>query len=323
MRRNRIALFLLPIACSASICFAQQNQNSAILPIPANKQSAPNEIQLGRILYNEKLFSKDNSLSCNSCHILKRGGADNLPKYIGLNKTVGLLNTPTVLNASLNFRQFWNGRAKTFGDVVTDHLQDPTVFDNSWQTVISRIKEKPELVTLFNEAYRRDISEHTIKKSLTAYLNTLSTPQSAFDRYLAGDPSALEVDAKKGYEKFISYGCITCHQGPGVGGNLYQKMGVYKDYFATKATITKADLGLYNVTKKEEDKYVFKVPSLRNVTLTAPYLHDGSAQTLEEVISLMGIYQVGQTVQPFDVPLIVKFLHSLTGKLPTDELKDQ
>lgn len=297
--------------------FAQQSQ--AISPIPAPPKSNPEKIAFGRQLYMSTLFSQNNSLSCNSCHNLIKGGADNLPKYIGLDKKVGLYNTPTVLNSSLNFRQFWDGRAKTLEDVIDDHLKDPTIFNNDWPTVIKRIKSDKALSQKYKKIYKGDITEKNLKNALVTYLGSLLTLDSPFDRYLKGDLSALSEDAKKGYQLFKSYGCITCHQGPNVGGNIFEKFGIYKDYFATRGKITKGDLGLYNVTKQEEDKYVFKVPSLRNVALTAPYLHDGSADTLEEVIQLMGIYQVGQPIQSYDVPMIVKFLESLTGMLPESE----
>ncbi len=317
--RNKFTALILVIALAkVPVCFAQSNQNLTIPPIPTPVKYEPNKIAAGKALFNAPLFSSNNTISCNSCHILNRGGTDNLPTYVGINKQPGTLNTPTVLNASLNFRQFWNGRAKSLADVVEDHLLDPTVFDNNWNVVIQRIKEKPKLVALFKDAYQGEINENTIKDALSVYQHTLLTPNSALDRFRV-DKAAMSPDALKGYQLFKNYGCRTCHQGPGVGGNLYQKLGIYKDYFATKSKITKADLGLYNITGKEEDKYVFKVPSLRNVTLTAPYLHDGSAATLEEVIQIMGIYQVGQPIQPFDVPYIIKFLQSLSGKLPSDE----
>ncbi len=318
VRCNRIAILIISSAFIQMPCFAQQDQNTAILPIPNPPNLDVNKVELGKTLFKANLFAKNTAFSCNSCHILKRGGVDNLPTYVGINRTVGLFNTPTVYNASLNFRQFWNGRAKTIEDVVEDHVKDPTIFANDWPTIVERIKAIPEIDKAFKESYNHEISAATIKDAFNVYLQTLLTPQSPFDRYLQGDKSALTADELKGFQLFKSYGCITCHQGPNVGGNLYQKLGIYKDYFAGKTNISKADLGLFNVTGKPEDKYVFRVPSLRNVTLTAPYLHDGSASTLDEVIQLMGVYQVGQTIQPFDVPYIAKFLHSLSGKLPSE-----
>ncbi|MBI2790489.1 MAG: cytochrome B6 [Gammaproteobacteria bacterium] len=318
MQRKGMALIVFTSSLFAlGVCFALQDK--AILPIQVAPITEPNKVSLGKQLYFSTVFSNNATLSCNSCHIINRGGADGIPKYIGNNRKVGLLNTPTALNASLNFRQFWDGRAQTIDDVIEDHLKDPTIFASDWANVESKIKNNPDFKIPFKNAYQGEVSAHTIKEALHLYLNDLTTPQSPFDRYLQGDKSSLTPEAFKGYQLFISYGCITCHQGPNMGGNLYQRFGIYKDYFATKTNITKADLGLYNLTGKEEDKYVFKVPSLRNITLTAPYLHDGSAGTLEEVIQLMGIYQVGQPIQPYDIPLIIKFLESLTGKIPAPE----
>ncbi len=318
-RKRTIVLLTALLVLKLGICFAEQNR--PILPIPNPPELPPLKVKVGQELFNATLFSKNNTISCNSCHNLNRAGTDNLPKYIGQNRKPGLLNTPTVLNASLNFRQFWDGRAKTIADVVDDHLKDPTVFANNWESVVQGVKENSTLSASFKNAYSEKISPESIKDALTLYLGTLLTPQSPFDRYLKGDKSALSNDALKGYELFKSYGCITCHQGRGVGGNLYQKFGIYKDYFANGKNISKADLGLYNITGKEEDKYVFKVPSLRNVAITGPYLHDGSAATLDEAITIMGIYQVGQSIPTYDIPFIVKFLESLTGRLPENEKK--
>lgn len=308
-----IALF------SPAIGYTQQ-QNQPIKPIPLPEKAEPEIISFGRQLYMDNLFSKNLSMSCNTCHSIKRSGTDNLPKHIGLNGTIGSVNTPTVFNSSLNFRQFWDGRAKTLEDVINDHLQDPTVFDNNWQTVVDRVKKDKTLSQSYKKLYNGEITANNIQEALTIYLKNLLTPEAPFDRYLNGDNNALSEDAKKGFQLFKSYGCITCHQGVNVGGNIFEKMGVYKDFFSDpKRIIKKTDLGYYNVTGKEEDKFVFKVPSLRNVALSAPYFHDGSANTLEDAIQIMGVYQIGQPVQLYDIPLIVKFLESLTGKLPESE----
>lgn len=323
LQRNRICLASLLLIygfCASSLCMAQLDEPIApVAPIQIHSKIQQEKLNLGKQLYTDTLFSKDLSHACYSCHSLKKAGTDRLPRYIGLNKKEGTINTPTVLNASFNFRQFWDGRAKTLKEVIEDHLKDNTVFANNWSTVIQRIKENAFLADSFKKIYKEGITANTIKDALTVYLESLVTTDSAFDKYLKGDQSALSDDQKKGYRLFKYYGCITCHQGMNAGGNLLQKMGIYQDYFAKKPTIAKSDLGYFNYTGKEEDKYVFKIPTLRNVALTAPYLHDGSVNTLADVVQMMAIYEVGQPIPAHEVPYIVKFLESLSGKLPETE----
>ncbi len=154
-----------------------------------------------------------------------------------------------------------------------------------------------------------------VKNAIAEFERTLLTPGSRFDRHLRGDATALSAEEKAGYLKFKSYGCISCHQGVNIGANLFQRMGVIGDYFADRGNITKADLGRFNVTGQESDRHVFKVPGLRNVALTAPYFHDGSARTLEEAVEVMAKYQLGRPLPPGDLADIVRFLHTLTGEL--------
>jgi len=293
-------------------------ESDAIQTITLEKESNDSQalVDFGEKLYTSKLFSKSKSQSCASCHDFDKGGCDHLPTYQGIDHKPGQYNTPTIFNASLNFRQFWNGRAENLAQAIDDHVLDNTIFDNSWKNIVESMKGDETLVSLHNQSFSQSFSKDTIQKALTAYINRLLTPNSPFDRYLDGDTTAMSPEAIAGYELFQKYGCNTCHQGPNMGGNLFQKMGIYKDYFNDKGVINEADLGLFNVTHKEEDKYVFKVPSLRNISKTAPYMHDGQIDTLEKMVEIMGIYQVGQTIPSYDIPLIVKFLESLNGDIP-------
>lgn len=300
--------------------FALQSQ--AIIPIELPEEVDPAKVALGKKLFHDTAFSKNGSSSCASCHQLNKAGVDNLPRYIGMNNTQGPVNTPTVFNASLNFQQYWDGRADTIADAINDHVVDKTIFDNNWPTIVQRLSGNNGYKSDFKAIYQGVIDRKNISDALTKFIENLVTPNSNFDRYLQGDKSALSNDALKGYRLFRKYGCITCHQGPNVGGNLYQPLGIYKNYFADKGIIEKADYGLFNVTGKEEDKFVFKVPSLRNISLTGPYLHDGSVKTLPEMIQLMGIYQVGQPIKTEDANLIAQFLQSLTANPDKDLLTD-
>lgn len=291
----------------------QAANDSAVSPLPSPSSSGTRINELGKALYEDKLFSDIYVFSCNSCHSLEKSGTDRLPVYLGINKIPGKYNTPTTLNAKLNFRQFWNGRAKDILEVIDDHIADKTIFNNTWENIIRRLENNETYSDLFKQNYSSgDITPDTIKNALSIFLSNLVTPKSSFDRYLNGDKSALSEEAKRGFELFQKYGCITCHEGPNLGGNLFQKLGIYKDFFDSTHTNT-TDFGLYNVTKQKDDKFVFKVPALRNVTLTAPYLHNGSVATLTEMIQIMGVYQVGQIIPEDEIKLIINFLESLNG----------
>lgn len=305
-------------------CVAMAMENDAIVPIEPSKtnESTQKIADFGEHLYNSKLFSKSKSQSCASCHDFDKGGCDNLSTYQQIDDTPGQYNTPTIFNSSLNFRQFWNGRADDIAQAINDHVMDNTVFDNHWPKIIESMNSDETLVSLHNQAFSQALSKESVQQALTIYIEQLLTPNSPFDRYLKGDKTAMSDDAIQGYQLFQKYGCNTCHQGPNMGGNLYQKMGIYKNYFDDKGVVTEADLGLFNVTHKEEDKYIFKVPSLRNVSRTAPYMHDGQIDTLEEMVEIMGVYQVGQAIPSYDVPLIVKFLEALNGENPKKDKRE-
>lgn len=289
--------------------------HAAVFPLPEPPNPKAEKVQLGKALFSDTLFSQNKQYSCASCHEIRHGGMDGLPQYKGLDGKPGAVNTPSVLNAIYNYRQFWNGRAITLQDVLDDHIANKTVFNNNWQTILDRIKQNDKYVQTFKHLYQDGLTEANVKNAFFAYFNNLLTPNSDFDNYLRGDTKALSQDAQRGYLLFKKYGCVTCHQGPTLGGNLSEKLGIYKDYYSDKSKINPSDLGYYNITKKEGDKYVFKVPSLRNVALTAPYFHDGSVKTLAEAVDLMGIYQSGQKIPAHEIPFIVKFLQSLTGRI--------
>jgi cytochrome c peroxidase len=178
---------------------------------------------------------------------------------------------------------------------------------------VAKVAQDAKYQRDFATAYHDGVTKANIQNAIAAFERTLITPNSRFDRYLRGDPDAISVAEKVGYAKFKQYGCVACHQGVNVGGNMFQKFGVMGDYFAKRGNLTDADLGRYLVTKDENDKHVFKVPSLRNVALTAPYFHDGSAKTLENAVDIMFRYQLGRVGSKEDKEDIIKFLNTLTG----------
>lgn len=288
---------------------------SALRPLTRQDGLDAAQVALGRQLFSDTRLSKDGSIACVSCHRFEQGGADGLPRSFGVGGAEGVINTPSVFNSDLNFVQFWDGRAGSLEEQVAGPLHNPLEMASSWAEVLPRLQADAALRDAFAAAYPAGITAETVAHAMASFERSLRTPGAPFDRYLAGDASALSALAQEGYEKFRDFGCISCHQGVLLGGNMFQKFGVMGDYFASRK-LQPADLGRYNVTGREEDKHVFKVPSLRNVALTAPYFHDGSAAVLTEAIGVMGRFQLGRELASEDVGAIAAFLESLTGRLP-------
>ncbi|MDI3356623.1 c-type cytochrome [Pseudomonas sp. UYIF39] len=301
-------LFALCLSASAAPL------DEALKPLPAVPQQNPLRVELGRQLFNEPRLSVDSSLSCASCHRLENGGADNKAFSIGFAGLPLTINTPSVFNASLNFRQFWNGRADTLETQIHGVVQSPSEMGSNWEHVVQTLTADAAYQTSFTNAYPDGVTMNNVQNALATYERTLISANSRFDQYLQGDTDILTLDEKYGYQRFKDYGCIACHQGVNIGGNMFQKFGVMGDYFKTRGNPTEADLGRYLVTKDEEDRNVFKVPSLRNVAVTAPYFHDGSAKTLEEAVDVMFKFQLGRIPSADDKTLIIKFLKTLTGE---------
>ncbi|HEY3177659.1 MAG TPA: cytochrome c peroxidase [Casimicrobiaceae bacterium] len=284
-----------------------------IRPLPADLKFDTRKIELGRKLFVDARLSQDGAVSCASCHDFSRGGADPRPRSIGVRGEIGGANAPSVFNSGLNFRQTWNGSGGSLEEFLERLIKNPKVFDSNWTDVVGKLRQDPALSGQFEVVYTEGITNKTAIDAIATFVRSLLTP-SRFDRYLRGDAGAISTEELQGYTRFKSYGCVACHQGVNVGGNMFQKFGVMGDYFAQRGNITPADLGRYNVTKRESDKFVFKVPSLRNVELTGPYFHDGSATTLEAAVEIMFRYQLGRDAPREDKALIVKFLKTLTGE---------
>ncbi|MDR1063828.1 MAG: cytochrome-c peroxidase [Azoarcus sp.] len=298
-------------------------QQGAILPIPlsAEQNSSSGKTQLGEKLFHDPHLSADGTISCASCHILANGGDDGRKVSRGVGNAAGTANAPTVFNTVFGFRQFWDGRAANLSEQIAGPLLDPSEMASNWATIIRRIKENAAYSADFRREYNGEISERTITDALVHFELSLLTPNAPFDRFLNGDKAAIDDETLEGFRRFTDYGCISCHQGIGIGGNFFQRFGIIGDYFADRGNITQADLGRYNVTKREEDRYVFKVPGLRNVAVTAPYFHDGSINTLGEAINIMGRYQLGRALSDEDRRYITAFLNSLTGEYRGEPLQ--
>lgn len=285
-----------------------------IQPIPPTIAVDGRKAALGEMLFSDPLFSRDNSVACVSCHNFGLGGTDQHARSIGIDGAVGEINAPTVFNVGFNFAQYWDGRAATLEDQIDGPINNPKEMGSSWPQVLEKIKQNPDYVEAFQRIYGNDISVASVKDAIATFERSLITPNSRFDRYLKGDSNAITTDEKAGYKLFKNYGCVACHQGVNVGGNMFAKIGIFGEYIDDRGNVSKVDFGRYNVTHRERDRHVFKVPSLRNVALTAPYFHDGSAETLDKAVITMAKYQLGRQISDDDLRHIVLFLGTLTGE---------
>jgi cytochrome c peroxidase len=283
-----------------------------IAPLPDYPDLDPRKVALGEQLFHDTRLSADDTLSCASCHDMDKGGVDRVAHSRGIGGAAGNLNAPTVFNSGFNFRQFWDGRAASLEEQAAGPVHNPIEMGSSWPQVLDKLKRDKHYLAAFAELYPDGLQSHNIQDAIAAFERSLVTP-SRFDRFLRGERGALDAVEQAGYLLFKNYGCTACHQGVNVGGNMYQSLGIFGDFFADRGKDAPEDQGRFNVTRREEDRHRFKVPSLRNVALTAPYFHDGSVAQLEEAIRIMGRYQLGRELGSDEVGRIAAFLKSLNG----------
>jgi cytochrome c peroxidase len=290
---------------------AQSNEPIKPLSLETKLDSA--KVALGARLFGDVRLSKNNDVSCFSCHnFTQAGGADSRVRSIGTNGRKGPINSPTVLNSDLNTVQLWSGAFNSLEEQVARVIKNPLVFDMDWQQIAQKLQKDENMQATFAAIYKDGMTEKNFADAIAEFERSLRTP-SRFDQFLLGNVNAITVDERRGYEKFKSYGCVACHQGMGVGGNMFQKFGVLGDYFKDRGKLEKVDMGRFNVTNDPADKHVFKVPGLRNVEYTAPYFHDGSAATLNDAVEVMFKYQLGRSAPLVDKELIVRFLKTLSA----------
>lgn len=288
--------------------------NEPILPIPLKVDKDPRIVALGLKLFTDSRLSADNSIACSTCHLLDHAGVDNKKVSPGIGGAVGLINTPTVYNSGMSFAQFWDGRAETLEEQAGFPIHATNEMGSNWAQVINKLSIDQQYKKLFSAVYPQGITAESIADAIATFERTLITPNSRFDQFLRGNESAITEEEKRGYILFKSYGCASCHQGVAIGSNMYEKMGGLNSYFDDRGNLTQVDYGRFNVTGLEEHKFKFKVPSLRNIALTEPYFHDGSAQNLEEAVKIMAKYQLGRSIKKEDIKVIVMFLQTLTGE---------
>ncbi len=287
-------------------------------PISSYKKTAYSQAQidLGKTLYNSTLLSKDGNISCNSCHQVGNFGVDNKPKSPGDLGKLGGRNSPTSFNAALHAMQFWDGRAADLTEQAGGPVLNPVEHNiPSEKFLENRFKKDAKISAMFKTAFPNEKSPITFKnmqKAIAGFEEQLLT-ENKLDKYLEGDANALNEEEKEGLKTFISAGCIACHNGVALGaGEAFQKFGAIKNYW--EATHSKnIDKGRYDVTKKDADKYFFKVPSLRNIEKTWPYFHDGSVEKLDDAVKIMAEVQLGKTLTDKEVKSIVTFLKALTA----------
>ena len=290
------------------------------LSVPYNREKA----ELGKLLFHDPILSRDKTVSCASCHDLyTKWGTDHRNVSIGVEGKKGNVNAPSVYNSYFNFRLFWNGRAKNLKEQAKGPLHNPVEMDMDKKTIEKRLKKIPVYKQLFKKIYG-DIRYEYVLDAIAEFEKALITPNSKFDKYLRckeeGNKDCKKILTKKELEGYITFkkiGCISCHNGINVGGNSFQKLGVifpyrWKPYYPDR----------YQITHKEEDKNVYRVPSLRNIECTYPYFHDGSVKTLREALKKMSYHNLGFELSDEEIDKIEAFLKTLTGKLPEIIRKD-
>ena len=284
-----------------------------ITPIEPIKEINLAMVELGKKLYFDPRLSKSGFISCNSCHNLSMGGTDNLKTSIGHNWQQGPINSPTVLNSSMNVAQFWDGRAADLKEQAGGPIANPGEMAFTHILAVDVLESIPAYVTEFTQVFGPDcINIDQVTEAIAEFEKTLVTPNDRFDRWLQGYTDAITEKELAGYQLFKSSGCVACHMGPAIGGTSFQKMGLVAPY----ETKNEAQ-GVAGITGKDADRFKFKVPTLRNVELTYPYFHDGEAATLTEAVDIMGRLQLGRKFEKTELEQIVAFLKTLTGDQPS------
>jgi len=299
----RFLLFFLFVGSKIGWC------EFAMRPLPQSISYDKEKAELGKKLFFDSKLSQDGTVACVSCHN-PRSGADSRPISIGIQGKKGSANSPTVFNSVFNFRQMWSGRAKDLKEQVRMPVHNPVEMGMDEKRITRYLNEDPEYASRFFKIYHRKANFNDMSDAIAEFEKALITPNSRFDRFLRGEID-LTPREKKGYKLFKLLGCITCHNGINLGGNSFQKMGLINRYRWREEYPD-----LYSLTKKERDKNIYKVPTLRNIALTAPYFHDGSAATLEEALKKMAYHNLGFDLNSDEIEPLVAFLKTLTGEQP-------
>jgi cytochrome c peroxidase len=324
----RLAISLVGFGCAASpptdhhevfysesLGAALTHVDGVLAALPDTPPAPDLRVSLGARLFQDVRLSEDEKVACATCHNLALGGANAQPRSDLPGRAPVPVNVPTVFNLAYDFRYAWSGKFTDVGAQIDTALGLKEAMGTNWKSAFSRVRRDSTYQADFRRAYPEGLTSGTLRDALIRYNMSLVTPGARFDQFLRGQLS-LSDQEQRGYDMFRQYGCVSCHQGVNIGGNMFQRFGVMRDYFSERGEVKKADLGLYNTTQREEDRHVFRVPSLRNVALTAPYFHDGSAATLLEAVQTMARYQLGRELTHLQAVDIVAFLVTLTGRVP-------
>jgi len=288
-------------------------RDEPITPLGPTQTDAA-KADLGRKLFHDVRLSGGNAVACVLCHRLDRAGGDDRSRPLGANGRLLDYNAPTIFNAALNYRLNWRGNFQRLEDQNEAVLLDRRLMSTSWGELVAKLRADQDYVRSFMTLYGSSPMRENVLDALAIFQRSLLTPNARFDRYLNGQRDAITSEEERGYGLFKSYGCVACHQGMNLGGNLFQRFGIFDNPFTQRSGVTDADLGRFTITRLESDRYVFRVPSLRNVAVTAPYFHDGSTPLLPEAVDIMARAQLGRKLLPEEIDLIVKFLGTLTGE---------
>ncbi|WP_246663224.1 cytochrome c peroxidase [Rhizobium sp. WL3] len=307
-----VALAWPPAALSRDVALQASNAKSALSPLPPQGVLPAGKVALGARLFHDRQLSGREKLSCSACHDLETGGTVRLPRTIGYDGQIHAFNAPTIFNVGNNYRLGWRGR---FTSLVVQNeavLNDKGLMAANWPMLLARLTRDETYLAAFREIYGAPPSRDSVLDALVTFQMSLTTPNAPFDRYLKGDKSALTPVEKDGFQLFVEYGCVSCHQGVNIGGNMFQIFGVFGSPDA-QGLPTPSDFDR-QLQKTDDEGSVFRVPSLRNVEVTAPYFHDGSAATLSDAIAVMGRSQLGRELSQADIANLEAFLKSLTGE---------
>jgi cytochrome c peroxidase len=301
-----------PLAATAAEGWVASQE--PLVPLPLHVPADPVKVALGERLFHDVRLSGDNAMACATCHRLEHGGADGLPRAMTAIGTLLPRNTPTIFNVAFNAAYNWDGGVRTLEAHAERVLLSPALLHTTWPALLAKLRAVPDYRAAFATLYPGRLTPAHVLDALAAYERSLVTPNARFDHYLRGHPEALSAVERRGYAIFKAYGCVACHQGVNVGGSMFQKFGIFQEAPVPQDPTSPVDLGRFLLTQVLRDREVFRVPSLRNVALTAPYFHDGRTATLEAAVTIMARVQLGRTLSLEDTHAIVQFLHTLTGE---------
>lgn len=298
-------------------------------PAPADNPTTPAKVELGKMLFMDPRFSSTGTVSCNTCHNVMLGGEDNRPGSMGVHGQLGGRSSPTVWNSAFSSVQFWDGRAASLEDQAKGPVTNPIEMGmKDIEVAMNRVRAIPGYKAHFEKAFGPDsMTVDNAAKAVAAYERTLITPNSAYDRYVKGDKKAMTEQQLRGMNSFASVGCTACHSGAAfngpslpVGSGFYAKFPTFTDSAYVKKYDFMKDTGRFEVTKDAVDKHMYKVPTLRNIALTAPYFHNGKVAKLDEAVRVMAKLQLNKDLSDAETADIVAFLGALTGEFPQQTL---